>query len=93
MIVASVVNAVAGEEIENVAPVVGLQDSAATAYIPDIHFENVEQTCPLGVYVLAVKQVRVFGRGNSANPCGVPGDHEVKSSNTERGEELRIKVG
>ena len=55
MVVPSVVDAIAGVEVENDAPVSGMKLRTLAAFIGDIHLQNVEQAHPLRVDVTLVK--------------------------------------
>jgi hypothetical protein len=49
MIMASVINAVTGIEIQNPTPIRGLQFAANATLIADVHLQNIEQSDPLWI--------------------------------------------
>ena len=51
IVVAEVVNAVSGEEVEDGAAVGGAKNFSAALDVVGIHFEQLEQTHPLGIDV------------------------------------------
>jgi hypothetical protein len=61
MIVAGVVDAVAGEEVEDDAAVVGVQLGADTATIAEVHAEEAKEADPLGIDEVAIRFVEGGG--------------------------------
>src|ERR1700687_4515631 len=61
MIVADVVNAVAGNEIQDAPPAGGVELSANAARVIDVHPQNIEQPHPLRIHVSFVKHLLVRG--------------------------------
>jgi hypothetical protein len=57
MIVAGVVDAVAGEKVEDDASVFGVQFGAEAATVLDVHAEEAEEARPLGVDEVAVSGI------------------------------------
>jgi hypothetical protein len=89
MIVAGVVDAVAGEEVEDDASVFGVEFGSDAAAVPDVHAEETEETYPLGIDETTVG-VRVFG-GCRQFRCGgelLFGWHRVHLSMTLEVEHL-----
>src|SRR2546422_1707991 len=70
MIVANVMDAIAGEEIEHPAPVAGAQLRALTASVLHVHVEQVQQSNPLGIHVLGIRCLR-HGRACALEHRGV----------------------
>lgn len=62
VVVASVVDAVAGEEVEDGAAVFGVELGAEAAAVLDVHAEEFEEARPLGIDELAVCGVGELGR-------------------------------
>jgi len=54
MVVAGVVDAVAGEEVEDDAFVFGVEFGAEAAAVSNVHAEEAEEACPLGIDEVAV---------------------------------------
>jgi hypothetical protein len=64
MVVAYIVNAISGEEIEDAPPVISEQFGTRAALVSDIHFQQVEQPDPLRIYVFGVEST--YRRTNAA---------------------------
>ena len=63
VVVSGIVNAIAGEEIENAAAVRGKQFGGSAALVLHIHLKNVEQLDPLRVDVIGIEAVEGRNRG------------------------------
>jgi hypothetical protein len=61
MVVACVVDTVAGEEVEDDSPVFGMEFGTATAAVLDVHTEKIEESNPLGIDEVAVGVVMGCG--------------------------------
>ncbi len=61
MIVPGIVNAVAGEEVENACSFRGDEFDARAALVTYIHLENVQQFYPLWIDVLTIERERILG--------------------------------
>jgi hypothetical protein len=56
MVVADVVDAVSGNEIQDASPVDGVEFCANAAHVLDVHLQDIEQPCPLRVHVSFVER-------------------------------------
>src|ERR1700722_6768105 len=59
MIVANIVNAVPGEEVENSPPLIGEEFNSQATFIADIHLQQAEQPHPFGVHSLGIALRRI----------------------------------
>ena len=73
VVMAEIVDAVSGEEVEDVAALSGEEGFAAALDIVGIHFEEVEQPHPLGIDVLRIGDLAGRALGNSAFTAHVLG--------------------
>src|ERR1700739_1378439 len=64
MIVAGVVNAIAGEEVQDAPAVFGKKFAAGATLVADVHVQDVQQGNPLRVNVLLVRTAQGTSRGN-----------------------------
>jgi len=56
MVVANVVDAVSGNEIQDASPVDGVEFCANAAHVFDVHLQDIEQPRPLRVHVSFVER-------------------------------------
>ena len=70
MVVAGVVHAVAGEEIENAAAVGGEEFGGGAAFVLHVHLQNVEQLDPLRVDVVGIESVKRRNCGSHEHCSG-----------------------
>ena len=63
VIMPGVVYAVAGQKIQETAPIIAEELSAGTALVADIHLQHVQEARPLWIYVLSIElgRSRRFG--------------------------------
>src|SRR5579864_4969453 len=54
MVVAYIVNAIAGKEVDDASPVVSEQFRSQTALVAHIHLKQIEETDPFPIYVLGI---------------------------------------
>ena len=57
MVMAGVVDAIAGQKVQNAAPIRGEQRRTGAAVVRRVHAQNVEEANPLRIYVQAIKLV------------------------------------
>ena len=59
MIVAYVVDAIAGNKIQNPAPFSGVKFGTHTAHICDVHLQHIEQPRSLGIHIFVVERFMI----------------------------------
>ena len=69
MIVAQIVNAIAGKKIEDPAAVFGEKLGSFAARVARVHLENIQQTHPLGIHAIPVKLVATSVDADGAGGC------------------------
>ena len=72
VVVAGVVNTIAGEKIEN-APAIGREKFGSVAMcVLNVHLQNVEQSHPLRIYAVPIECVKSLGSGCLRQICNLP---------------------
>src|SRR5271169_4309859 len=72
VVVARVVNTIAGEKIEN-APSIGSKEFRSVAMcVLNVHLQNVEQSYPLRIYAIPIECVKSSGTGCLRQSCNLP---------------------